>query len=160
MWPKFCDYSVLPTSNDNFWEEKRRKLVSVISAESIYHCTLLFLDHILYRRAHFIRDAQRESRAVFTIILHKNICCGYSLEVAHLSEALLMSNTTYTRCFWVPQHTFSWIRQNINFVEKKLSWLKIKSRVYTHIIKPLADNIRANIYLSVRSWQKQKRCFD
>ena len=34
-----------------------RKLVRAITAESIYRCMLLFLDHILYRRAHFVRDA-------------------------------------------------------------------------------------------------------
>ena len=33
-----------------------RKLVRVISADSIYRCILLFLDHILYRRAHFVRE--------------------------------------------------------------------------------------------------------
>ena len=32
-----------------------RKLVREISAESIYRCMLLFLDHILYRRAHVVR---------------------------------------------------------------------------------------------------------
>ena len=48
--------SVLPTSGDNFREEKGRKSVRAISAECIYRCMLLFLDHILYRRAHFVRD--------------------------------------------------------------------------------------------------------
>ena len=40
----------------------------MISAESIYHCMLLYLDHILYRRAHFVRDAQSASRAVLAIM--------------------------------------------------------------------------------------------
>ena len=44
--------SVLPTSGNNFQEEKGRKLVRVISAESIYHCT------------YFILDALRTSQAV------------------------------------------------------------------------------------------------
>ena len=48
--------SVLPTSG----KEKGRKLVRAISAESIYYCMLLFLDHILYHRAHFVHDARRE----------------------------------------------------------------------------------------------------
>ena len=34
-----------------------RKMVRAIIAESIYCCMLLFLDHILYRSAHFVRDA-------------------------------------------------------------------------------------------------------
>ena len=59
--------SVLPTSIDIFREEKGRKLVRAISAESIYRCMLLFLDHILYRRAHFVRDELRASRAVLAI---------------------------------------------------------------------------------------------
>ena len=33
-----------------------RKMVRAISAESIYRCMLLFLDHILYRTAHVVRD--------------------------------------------------------------------------------------------------------
>ena len=32
-------------------------MVRAIVAESIYRCMLLFLDRILYRRAHFVRDA-------------------------------------------------------------------------------------------------------
>ena len=59
---------VLPTSGGNFREEKGRKLVRTISAESIYRCMLLFLDHILYCRAHFVRDALRASRVVLAII--------------------------------------------------------------------------------------------
>ena len=51
---------VLSTSGDNFREENGKKLVRAISAESIYRCMLLFLDHILYRRTHFVRDALRE----------------------------------------------------------------------------------------------------
>ena len=38
--------------------------VRAISAESIYRCILVFIDHILYPRAHFVRDALRASRAV------------------------------------------------------------------------------------------------
>ena len=38
-------------------KKKGRKLVRAISAESIYRCMLIYLDHILYRRAHFVRDA-------------------------------------------------------------------------------------------------------
>ena len=57
---------------DNFREEKNgRKLVRVITAESTYRCNLLFLDHILYRRAHFIHNALCASPAVLAI---KNIC--------------------------------------------------------------------------------------
>ena len=44
-----------------------RKLVRAITAESIYRCVLLFLDHILYRRAHFVCDALRASRSVLAI---------------------------------------------------------------------------------------------
>ena len=58
---------VLPASDENFREEKGRKLVRAISAENIYICMLLFLGHILYRRAHFVRGA---SRAMFIILLH------------------------------------------------------------------------------------------
>ena len=54
----------MPTSGDNFREEKERKLVRAISAESIYRCMLLFIDHILYSRAHFARDELRASRAL------------------------------------------------------------------------------------------------
>ena len=46
------------TSGDNF----RKENLSAISAESIYRCMLLFLDHILYRRDHFVRDARSVSR--------------------------------------------------------------------------------------------------
>ena len=52
----------------NFRKEKNgRKLVRAITAESIYRCMLLFLDHFLYHRAHFVRDALRASRAVLAI---------------------------------------------------------------------------------------------
>ena len=54
----------------NFREEKGRKLVRAVSAESIYQCNicmLLFLDHILYHRAHFVRDVLRASRAVLAM---------------------------------------------------------------------------------------------
>ena len=44
-----------------------RKLVRAITAESIYRCMLLFLDHILFRRAHFVRDARTTSPAVLAI---------------------------------------------------------------------------------------------
>ena len=44
-----------------------RKLVRAITAESIYRCILLFLDHILYHRAHFVHDAQSASRAVLAM---------------------------------------------------------------------------------------------
>ena len=50
-----------------------RLFVRAITAESIYHCMLLFLDHILYRRAHFVRDARSASRAVLAIS-----CCSIS----------------------------------------------------------------------------------
>ena len=50
-----------------------RKLVRAISAESIYRCMLLFRDHILYRRAHFLRDALSASRALLAIIDLHNI---------------------------------------------------------------------------------------
>ena len=54
--------------SSNFREEKNgRKLVRAISAESIYRCMLLFLDHILYRIVHFVRDALRALRAVLAI---------------------------------------------------------------------------------------------
>ena len=59
----------LPTSGDNFREEKGRKVVRAISAESIYRYLLLFPDHILYRRAHFVRDPLRASRAVLAITI-------------------------------------------------------------------------------------------
>ena len=44
-----------------------RKLVRANSAESIYRCMLLFLDHILYHRAHFVRGVLCTSRAVLAI---------------------------------------------------------------------------------------------
>ena len=44
-----------------------RKFVKAITAESIYRCMLLFLDHILYHRAHFVRNALHASRAVLAI---------------------------------------------------------------------------------------------
>ena len=46
-----------------------RKLVRAISAESIYRCMSLFLDHILYGRAHFVRA----SRAVLAMISKSNL---------------------------------------------------------------------------------------
>ena len=58
---------VLPTSGETSGKKTGRKLVRAISAESIYRCMLLFLDHILYRRAHFVRDALRASRAALAI---------------------------------------------------------------------------------------------
>ena len=45
-------------------KKNRKKLVRAITAESIYRCMLLFLDHILCRRTHFVRDALQASRAV------------------------------------------------------------------------------------------------
>ena len=45
-----------------------RKLVRAIPAESIYRCMLLFLDHILYRRAHFVRNELLASQAVLANI--------------------------------------------------------------------------------------------
>ena len=60
---------VLSTFGDNFREENGKKiLVRVIFAESIYRCMLLFLDHILCRRAHFIRGALCVLQAVLAII--------------------------------------------------------------------------------------------
>ena len=50
---------VLSTSG----KKMRRKLVTAISAESIYRCMLLFLDHILNYRAHFVRDVSVTSCA-------------------------------------------------------------------------------------------------
>ena len=41
-----------------------KKLVRAISAESIYRCMLLYFDHILYRTAHFVRDASRAQLAI------------------------------------------------------------------------------------------------
>ena len=41
-------------------------MVRAISDESIYCCMLLFLDRILYRRAHFVHDELRALRAVLT----------------------------------------------------------------------------------------------
>ena len=43
-------------------------MVRVISAESIYRCMLLLLDHILYRRAHFVHNAIRALQAVLAMI--------------------------------------------------------------------------------------------
>ena len=52
-----------------------RKLAWAISAEIYNVCTiLLFLDHILYRRAHFVCNALRESRAVLAIIGREHTC--------------------------------------------------------------------------------------
>ena len=48
-------------------KKNRRKLVRVITAESIYRCMLPYLDHILYRKAHFVRGALHKSRAVVAI---------------------------------------------------------------------------------------------
>ena len=60
---------VLSTFGDNFREENGKKIgQSDFCWKNIYHCLLLFLDHILYRRAHFVRDALRSSRAVLAII--------------------------------------------------------------------------------------------
>ena len=58
-----------PVSSANFREEKGRKLVRAISAESIYRCMLLFLDHILYCRALFVCDALSTSQAMLAIII-------------------------------------------------------------------------------------------
>ena len=55
-----------------------RKLVRAITAESIYRCVLLFLDHILYRRAHFVRNAQTVSPAVLAMIRKSNIQSEFS----------------------------------------------------------------------------------
>ena len=45
--------SVLSTSVTTSGKKTGRKVVRAISAESIYHCMLLFLDHILYRSGWF-----------------------------------------------------------------------------------------------------------
>ena len=60
----------VPVSSDNFqfWPgKKKEKLGRAISAERI----LLFLDHILYHRAHFVHDAQSMSRAVLATRVYK-----------------------------------------------------------------------------------------
>ena len=45
--------TVLSTSGDNFREENgKKKLVRGVSAESIYRCMLLLLDHVRYHGAH------------------------------------------------------------------------------------------------------------
>ena len=46
-----------------------RKLLRAICAESIYCYILLFIDHILYRRAHFNHDVLRALQAVLTMII-------------------------------------------------------------------------------------------
>ena len=61
-----------PVSSDNFREEKGRKLVRAISAESIYRM-LLFIDHILYPKDHFVHDVLCASRAVLAFTLIKLI---------------------------------------------------------------------------------------
>ena len=48
-------------------KKKGRKLVRAISAESIYCCMLINLDHILYRRAYFVCDALCAPWAVLAI---------------------------------------------------------------------------------------------
>ena len=70
---------------------KRKKILfRVILSESICRCMLLLLDHILYRRAHFVRDAPCASRAVLAImsifgesskqsVALIYICCGLSI---------------------------------------------------------------------------------
>ena len=63
-----------------------RKLVREITAESIYRCMLLFLDHILCRRAHFVRDALRASRAVLAIKM---------LAIPDLSVLVLVSSIVF-----------------------------------------------------------------
>ena len=62
-----------------------RKLVRAISAESIYHCVLLFLDHILYRRAHFVRNALCASRAVLAITVKKT---GFDISCNAIGDKL------------------------------------------------------------------------
>ena len=54
---KYCQ---LPVTT---FEKKKEENWSAI-AESIYRFMFLFLDHILYRRAHFVHDAQSASLAV------------------------------------------------------------------------------------------------
>ena len=73
MRPKFS-VCQLPVTTSG--KKKGRKLVRAISAESIYHCMLLLLDHILYRRAHVVRDTLRALRAVLAIIIvsYKKLC--------------------------------------------------------------------------------------
>ena len=63
---------------------------SAITAESIYRCMLLFLDHILYRRAHFVRDALYTSRAVLAI----TICIVLVLVI------VLQSSFSGSNIFW------------------------------------------------------------
>ena len=56
---------VLPASGETSGKKTGRKLVRAISAESIYRCMLLFLDHIFYRRVYFVREAL----AIITFLL-------------------------------------------------------------------------------------------
>ena len=52
-----------------------RKLVRGITAESIYHCMLLFLGHILCRRAHLVGNALCASRVLLAIKWPSNKQC-------------------------------------------------------------------------------------
>ena len=45
-----------------------KKLVRAISAESMYRCMLLFLDHILYRRAHFVRARYKYEALTYNLV--------------------------------------------------------------------------------------------
>ena len=72
---------VLPTSR----KKTGRKLVRAISAESIYRGMLLFLGHILYHRAHFVRDMLCMSRAAL-IINYIGELFGIQIALHHISE--------------------------------------------------------------------------
>ena len=48
---------VLPTSGDNFREKKKEENWSERFLLEVYRRILLLLDHIPYRRAHFVNDA-------------------------------------------------------------------------------------------------------
>ena len=80
-----------------------RKLVRAISAESIYRCMLLFLDHILYRRAHFVRKrvasvARYNLNAYMCQIIffpfnrEHSSCCRYDYGIHFSNMAFLDKN--------------------------------------------------------------------
>ena len=61
----FVNSDIIKSAPVSSFQLPGRKLVGAISAESIYCCMLLFLDHNLYRQAHFVCA----SRAVVAITL-------------------------------------------------------------------------------------------
>ena len=101
---------------------KRKKiLVRAVSAESIYCCMLLFFDHILYHRAHFICDMLMSYAcyqvSIFLISLWKHVLL---VLIRSVSAILMPLMSTYSICFRGE------IRKTLILLDwKKAHWLEL-----------------------------------